>query len=499
MKKGGKEWMKKIKSFAVSLMMIMLVMAGCQSKESSTSKKDSESKEEAYELTMAYPAFTKIDDLPLVQEEINKITKEKINATVKLMPIGAAAWAQQSNLLLTGNEKLDLIVSTAPGYLTQAAKGQYIPLDELLKTHGKGITEVVPEKLLEGNKVAGKIYGIPSMRDWAVNFGFLMRKDIVEKHNIDLSQVKTWEDLGKVFEIVKQKEPSLIPVAAEAGTNIAGKIVGEKYDTIGDSLGVMSLKDKKIINMYEDSDYAAAVKLVREWYEAGYIMKDAATSQEAQANIVRAGKAFGYFANMKPGFEAQEKNITGYDMVKVTLSDNVLFTSAAIGVNMSIARNSQNPEKAMEFINLLYTDKDIMNLLDNGIEGKHYQVKSDGTIKLPDGVKESKYVFNQWMIGNGFLTYPWEGNSPDLWKEVQEFNDSAIVSPAFGFQFNADPVKTEIAASTNVLNQYRAGLSTGTLDPEQSLPEFNQKLKEAGIEKVIAEKQKQFDEWKKKN
>jgi putative aldouronate transport system substrate-binding protein len=81
---------------------------------------------------------------------------------------------------------------------------------------------------------------------------------------------------------------------------------------------------------------------------------------------------------------------------------------------------------------------------------------------------------------------------------MKQHNDSAIFSPAFGFTFNPDPVKTEVAAAMNVLNQYRVGIETGTLDPDKSLPEFNKKLKDAGLEKIIAEKQKQYDEWKKK-
>ena len=35
----------------------------------------------------------------------------------------------------------------------------------------------------------------------------------------------------------------------------------------------------------------------------------------------------------------------------------------------------------------------------------------------------------------------------------------------------------------------------GTIDPAKKLPEFIEKLKAAGIEKVIAEKQKQLDAW----
>ncbi|PFO06339.1 ABC transporter substrate-binding protein [Bacillus sp. AFS076308] len=493
--------MKQFKRFTRFLLFVMsaaLVLAGCSSKESSTSE-GSGSKGQPYQINMAYLTFTEMEDLPLVQDEINKIVKKKINATVKLVPINVANYQQQTNLMLTGNDKLDLVVTGANlGYSTQATKGQLLALDDLVKTHGKGILEVVPKRLLEGNKVNGKMYGIPSMRDWGSYYGFIMRKDIVDKYKIDLSQVKTFADLENVFKIVKEKEPTLTPVVNTGRISVASIIAGGKFDILGDNLGVVSFKDKKIVNMFEEPEYVDAVKLARKWFQAGYIIKNSATSQDVAANIVKAGKGFGYFNHMKPGFDVQEKGITGYDMVSVKLTDVYSYTDAATGFNMSIARNSQNPEKAMELINLLYTDKDIMNLLDNGIEGKHYQVKSDGTIKLPDNVKESKYVFGQWQIGNNFLTYPWEGNPANYWEVMKKHNNSAIFSPAFGFTFNPDPVKTEMAASTNVINQYKLGIESGTLDPEKSLPEFNKKLKAAGLDKIISEKKKQFEAWKKK-
>ncbi|WP_251028420.1 DUF3502 domain-containing protein [Bacillus sp. ISL-18] len=97
------------------------------------------------------------------------------------------------------------------------------------------------------------------------------------------------------------------------------------------------------------------------------------------------------------------------------------------------------------------------------------------------------------------MSQVWQGNLVNYWDELVKFNDSAVISPAFGFRFNPDPVKTEIAASTNVINQYKVPLESGTLDPNKALPEFNKKLKAAGIDKIIAEKQKKFDEWKKNN
>ncbi|WP_026560698.1 MULTISPECIES: ABC transporter substrate-binding protein [Bacillaceae] len=484
--------MKKMSKMLVLLLVAALVMVGCSNEESSTKSTE----DGTYEVVMAYMNFSNIQDIESVQEGISKIAKEKINATVKLMPISAGAWQEQSNLLLTGSEQLDLILSSSfYGYNTNAIKGQYLPLDDLLESHGQGILETMPEHILEGNKVNGNIYGIPSVRDWSANYGIAMRKDILDKYNIDVTQIKDWKDLGEVFAIVKENEPTLTPLVNTSQTPVYS-MTGGIYDELGESLGVMRFDDSgKIVNLFEQPEYIENVELVREWYQKGYILKDAATSTEASVNVVAAGKGFGYFNNLKPGYDVQESILAGTEMVVVELSEPFIYTTASTGFNLSISKNTRNKEKTMEFLNLLYTDADVMNLLANGIEGKHYEVNEEGTIQLPEGVTESSYVFNAWMMGNNALTYPWVGNSPDYWEEMSEFNDSGIISPAFGFTFNPDPVKTEIAAASNVVTEFRRGIESGTLDPEKSLSDFNEKLKSAGLDKIIAEKQKQFDEW----
>lgn len=68
-----------------------------------------------------------------------------------------------------------------------------------------------------------------------------------------------------------------------------------------------------------------------------------------------------------------------------------------------------------------------------------------------------------------------------------------------GFSYNSEPVSTEIAAISNVTNQYLPGLQCGSLNPSETIPEFLQALDDAGINVVIEEKQKQLDEWKANN
>lgn len=455
-----------------------------------------------YEATMAIIALNDMPDTDLVAQEISKITKEKLNTTLKIIPISIANWTQQTNLMLAGNEKLDLMVSSSlMGYASQVAKGQLEPLDDLLKNYGQGIIEVAGQDVLNGAKVNGKVYGVASMRDMGSDYGVVMRKDLVEKHNIDLSKIKTWEDLEPVFQTIKEKEPGIAPLVQQTNNGMpAWNISNVHFDPLGDELGALvdPSNSTKFVNKFETKEYADSIALARKWYQAGYIMKDIATSQETGANLVKAGKAFSYFSNMKPGFEQQETNLTGKEMVGIRFTKVLQKADAINSFMMSITKNSEKPERAMELMNLMYTDKQIANLISLGIEGKHYVKKSDNIITLPEGVKQSGYQFNQWEVGNNFLTYVWEGTDPKIWELTKEHNKNGLKSKALGFTFDAEPVKTEVAAATNVLNQYRVGLESGTLDPSV-VGEMNTKLKSAGLDKIIAEKQKQFDTWLKAN
>ena len=89
-------------------------------------------------------------------------------------------------------------------------------------------------------------------------------------------------------------------------------------------------------------------------------------------------------------------------------------------------------------------------------------------------------------------------NSNNKNQIIREFSDGipdSRKSPALGYCFIVDSVSTEYSAVTAVLQQYLPSVNCGTLDPATNLPEFREALKAAGIETVIAENQRQLDEW----
>lgn len=492
------------------LLVVMLAVTACSGNsggnqasggnKEANSANSAGSKEEPYEVVYAYPAFSNVPaDILEVQEAINKISVEKINVKVKLSPISNSAFTNQINLMLSSGEKLDLFVMLS-NYSNQVAKGALYPIGGIMEENAQGTIDALGADYYNATKVGGVSYGVPSLRDLAQDFGIVVRKDIVEKYNINLDNIKAFDDFEQIFKVVKENEPGMA-----GATNLTNGSILSTYgiqDPLGNNLGVLmnhGLDDLKVVNLFASEEYKQIVSKIREWYLAGYLVKDAATSPELNNVMVKSGKAASWLSAMKPGFETQESRNVGVDMVAARTQAPVAMTDTVTNVAIGVAANSEKPDKALQFLNLMYTDKEIVNLIDWGIEGKHY-VKVEGTdnvIKYPDGVTSDNvgYKSDGWMHGNQFLSYVFEGDDPEVYVKMNEFNQSAAKSKALGFTFNGDSVKAEIAACNAVLDQYRRSIESGVLDPDKALPEFLKKLEDAGINKIIAEKQKQLDEW----
>lgn len=493
---------KKIRKLAITgLVLNTVILTACSSNNGNTtpgSNSDQASNSKPYQLKMALPVLGAVPaDLELVEAEMNKIAQAEINTTIDILPISIGAWAQQMNLMASSGEKLDLLYEFGPGYPNDVAAGKILALDELLNKYGQGITKALGEKNLKAASINGKTYGAPYYTAYGSQSVIVMRKDLVEKHNIDINSVKSLEDLGPVFEKIKNNEPGIVPLASGLSTPLDHY---RDYDRLGDRVGILTGFDNglKVENLFETESYKKNIDLMHQWFKAGYINKDAATSKTPVQDLVKSNKAFSYIYSDKPGQLGSQMLQTGKELVSAKLLPySYSTTSDVLNGLWSIAAQSENPERAMMFLNLLYTNEKLANLFVWGIEGKHYVKVSETQVDYPDGVDKSnvKYGISDYMGGNTSIIYVFKTDAPDLRKQIIEFNQNVTKSKAFGFAYNSEPVKNEITAINAVIEQYKKALDTGTMDPTQKLAEFNIKLKAAGLDKVIAEKQKQLNEW----
>ena len=184
------------------------------------------------------------------------------------------------------------------------------------------------------------------------------------------------------------------------------------------------------------------------------------------------------------------------------LTQAFVTTNLVNNVAFGISVTSEHPEASMKFLNEMYTNEEVMNILSSGVEGVHWEEKEDGYIGYPEGVTAENTTFNlgmNWYWGNGFLNKTWEGNVKLNVEEEIEKNNNALASAAMGFTYDSSVMATELAGIGNVTSQYLPGILCGVLDPETAIPELNEALKAAGIDDVIAEKQAQYDAWRAAN
>lgn len=460
--------------------------------------------EEPYTIVYAFDVWVQQEDWDLVEENLSNIVYDKIGAKVKLLPMTQANYQQEVNLMITSGEKLDLVNTSASAtFSSDIASNKLLGLDEeTVRKYAPDAMEAIGDDM-EVTTVDGKIYGFPTIRGIASAYGLILRNDIIEKYGIDADAGLTVEQLDDLFARIKEGEPDKYVTQPQAqGTSILESLFNT-YDGLYDTMGVLmdwGQGDLTVQNLFDTEYYEECVRKAREWNEKGYILPDASTNPDTGVAYFKTGKVASTLSLIHPGVPTDSTNMTGVPCSTAIVNPAFASSQSVGSIIQSIPVSCKNPEKVLEFVNLLYSDAEVYNALVWGVEGTHYQhVKgSEKWITYPDGVtgETSGYTLGAtYAFGNRYLSYIWNTDPEDLNERFEEFNDNAIKSKALGFVFDTTPVKAEAAAVQAVMDEYRLPLENGVIDPDENLPKFRQALKDAGIDTVIAEKQRQLDEW----
>jgi len=458
-----------------------------------------------YKLTLYYPGSPAKDEAK-VEAKMNDYLKSKINATIDLKPIDWGQWDSKMNLLKASREPMDIIFTAQwNGHANDVAKQVFLPLDDpkgpkgnLLEKYGKDITKSLDPAFLAGSKVNGHNYGVPTNKELAAQGGVIYRTDIAEKLGLTskLNAVKKVADLEPILATVKSKMPNITPLFLRDGDNFNSHYFMQQ-DFLGDTtIEGLIRKDgtsTKVITRFDDKQYMDQLTLTRSFFKKNLINKDAATTQLSGQDAMKKGNVFMIVASLKPGKDAETAIAAGMPgkLKQINMTERTVSTGETAGSMLGISSTSKDPERAMMFINLLHSDKYLNNLLNFGIEGDHYAKVSSEIIK--PGPNAANYNPGAtWMFGNQFLNYVWDTEAPNKWAAFKNFNRGAKLSPALGFTFDAQPVKSQTAALVTVRSKYIAGLETGSIDPSKAA-EFKKKEEANGLAAVLKEKQKQLD------
>ena len=485
---------KRLIAGALSAVSIMGLLGGCGAGGNSTGGGSGSGSDDEDIVLKWYIRFDDQEDTQKVEDALNEIVKEKIGCTVDLMNIPRATYNDKMSVIIGGREECDIIFcgSGYADFWGNATKGAFVPLNDLLEEYGKETYDAIPEDIWKGVMIDGEIYGVINYQIEAKTNGFTIRQDMIDEFGIDVDSLTSLEDIEPYLAQIHEKYPDMVAITVNFMDT--EPMIG--YDEIGtdNSPGAVMIGDDSltVVNQYETQEWRDYVDLMRKWYEAGYIQTDIATATNA-SELQASGKIALGFGNVKPGGEEQESIAWARPVIQKQVTEGRVLSSMVSATMNCISSTSKHPEKAMELLNLVNTDPEVYNLLCYGIEGEHYNKTGDNRIEL---VENSGYQPNvDWAFGNQFNAYL-KGDQPDdVWEQTIALNESSEVSPLLGFVFDQEPVQNQIAQCQSVVDQYYKSIVTGSVDPDQYIPEFLDKLEQAGASEIIAEKQSQLDEW----
>ena len=314
-----------------------------------------------------------------------------------------------------------------------------------------------------------------------------------------LEAVKNSEKWGYLAGIVNSDLDGLILPMGGAYLGVDNFEDATSYDQLGDATKLIAVdpygNDSTVKLNFETPEYKAMVDMMRGWYEKGYIYKDAATTEDSGETLIKNNVGFSYFTAGEIGIEVNKAVSCGTPMTCIKIETHPISTSSCTKFAWAVPSTSAEPEAAVKFLNMMYTDARIENLLLWGVEGKDYQVV-DGIAKFVDGQDSNtvSYQMGEWMFGNAFLAYPWDGQPADIREQAQAEMAVAEESVFLGFSCDTSNIQTELAALANVIAEYTPTLDSG-LAPEGTYEEFIEKLYAAGAQTVVDEYQKQLDAW----
>jgi putative aldouronate transport system substrate-binding protein len=508
----------------LAVLMISSILAACGSNSESSKPEDSLNSKDPKATQSPAEQLKEVtlkiilpgDDRPAKQEVLNALyekTKDKLNAKFEINFVPFSDYQNKLTMMAASGDNYDAAFTADWfGYANFVNKGAFKDLTELMPKYAPDLYKYYKDNnMLSSASVNGKIMAAPWTELKTSKPIFIYRKDIADKLNVQPGDLSTIEGIDSFLTSIAKAKPDMT-VFDMAMRGAAGDIVTllhPKYELwdMGFSNLYMDLNDpnKKVIPLEQTPMFKEAVKLSKKWYDNGIISKNALADKENKP--FETGKVF------------SGKNTVGALYGKTLFTEKTAVKAAVeVYPNKKFARDSQmnnaivinknaaNPERMLMFLNLITTDRDVYDMFMYGIKDKTYTLDARGEVGFAPGDDPSKPLWqnwNNWGFYRADFARPSEITSVEDMQKTKQFvqRPNIVVSPIAGFTPSPDAIKTELAKRDQLSNEQGKLLLSGIIkgDIDTAINDYIQKQKDAGIDKIIAEVQRQVDEYSKSN
>ena len=325
-------------------------------------------------------------------------------------------------------------------------------LDEELTGSSKKLKSYISSVYLDAAKIDGATYAIPNNTVIGEYTYLLLDKELLQRYQYDPSNILSLSDIKEYLSDVATYEPNYAPIKGDIdlyrmhywGVNTdtleldrnTFSIYGAPYSNFA-TLGAL-IPFRTVFSSTQYKDQLLTKKLFE---ENGYLVDESDTRPFA-ASVVKGG--------------AELEKIYGEDYEMIVLENPRAYEEDLYNNMFGVGGYTKSVSRSMEIITYLNTNSEFRNLIQYGIENKHYELDAEGALSRLN----QSYVLDLNKTGNVFIAYPEENSPLDVWEYGKKQNLVAVLDPMLGFKINEeDNLNVELMKKFNTLSlQYKERL-----------------------------------------
>ena len=454
-------------------------------------------------------------DIDLVEAAVNEYLKElNTDLTMEFYPISVYSQNYSTILMTDPIDLMCVAFGSSPIYYAQMEMIQTIT-DEEVQEFCPNILEMNDEFDMMVRNSQGEIVGISTRELGIYNGGaYVIRKSDLDaigmgEQYADGTAV-TLSELETIFGKLKEQFPESYPIVSkmdESSYAVSVDPLGNNKFASGVlDFSINGTESTQIVNYYESEAYVSFCKFMANCYANGWIDPEAETSTVTKNAAFINGVARGVLLEGLPSLRDDFATQVGEECVRLQILTPTYVPQRAEAITWAVAGPSENKQAALEFLDLFWSDVKLMNMIQWGIEGTHFEIvdAENGIIRYADGLTAETSGFR---MGGGFYgdkryIYVYESTVDTYEEQVAAKQEERAAmeaaaqnpSPAGNFIYDSSAHDVTIKNIEAVIDRYANIMALGGYTDEV-YAEFIAALKAADIGAVIADKQAQLDAY----
>lgn len=443
-----------------------------------------------------------------MEEKANAITVPAINAKLDIQFVWISEVANTTSMAVAGGEKIDLVhVATVNPLSSLVGSDLLYDMNEgnLLQTRGPKLVEIFGDLLKTGEVNVGgqmKQLAVPANRYNAVARGMYYNKTAADAAGVTVPEKGTLDDLETALYALHEANPDIMCWFVGGGemcylywlTGYEGFGNECSYGAVLDS----SAEKPVVENLYASDLFKDYCLRMYKWRQDGIIQKDSTDTEQAQTYI----QAQSLFTTPSTANQYQyamygaQAAGSGFEVGWMLTTDYLITNASATEYMWGIASSSERPDKAMDMLNLIYSNGELATLLKYGLEGENYTFAAGS-----DKVIETNGSYNAmfYQAGDPKEMVIQSPAGEDYIELTEKDEAGASTAALINYMFDDSEFQAESSAIYSKITEYLPRLQNGMCESEEAtealIAEFVSALEAAGINDVIAANQAQIDAY----